>query len=67
LEASASNLLRALVNGSFVIAAACFANSFANLGFELRPVPTAVPPCASGYRSLTAARSRAIPLSTCDA
>src|SRR5216684_652230 len=47
LEASASNLLGALVNGSLVILATCFANVFANFGFELRPVPTAVPPCAS--------------------
>ncbi len=33
-----------------MIFAACLANSLANLGFELRPVPTAVPPCASGNK-----------------
>ncbi|MGY2808105.1 hypothetical protein ACVIHF_004835 [Bradyrhizobium sp. USDA 4506] len=48
MEASASNLLAALVNGSLVILATWRAKVFANRGFELRPVPTAVPPCASG-------------------
>src|SRR6202171_6416788 len=47
-EASASNLLGARVKGNLLILATCFANSMANFGFELSPVPTAVPPCASG-------------------
>jgi len=47
LEASASNLLAALVNGIFVSLATCLQTPLANLGFELRPVPTASP-CASG-------------------
>ena len=54
----------ALVNGSLVILATCLAKMRANFGFELSPVPTAVPPCASGYKSFTATRNRAMPLST---
>ena len=41
--------------------------AFANFGFEFSPVPTAVPPCASGNNSFTATRSRAMALSTCAA
>ncbi|MHC2439591.1 hypothetical protein ACVMB0_006966 [Bradyrhizobium sp. USDA 4451] len=37
MEASASNLFAALVNGSLVISATCFAKALANSGFELRP------------------------------
>jgi hypothetical protein len=48
LEASAPNVLAALVNGSLVIPATSRANRTVNFGFEFRPAPTAVPPCASG-------------------
>ncbi len=48
LPASASNLFGALTKGSLVISAILAANSSGNLGSVLRPVPTAVPPWASG-------------------
>src|SRR4029077_18251710 len=47
-EASASNLLPALTNGSPVMPATVLANSLAKRRSALSPVPTAVPPCASG-------------------
>jgi hypothetical protein len=45
--ASASNLLGAVTNGSPVIAATCAATFSAKPTGAFRPVPTAVPPCAS--------------------
>ena len=47
-EASASNLLDALTKGSPVAAASLTAKSSANRGGALSPVPTAVPPWATG-------------------
>ena len=45
--AIASNLFSAVTNGNPVILAISFATFLANPGLVLRPVPTAVPPCAS--------------------
>src|SRR5260370_15324607 len=48
LEASASNLLAALVKGSFVSFATCLAKALADFRLQLRPGPAAGPPCARG-------------------
>jgi len=66
LEASASNLFGALVKGSFAILATCLGNVLANFGFDEAGTERR---CAlrQRYRSLTATRSRAMPLSTCAA
>ena len=42
--ASASNLFSAVTNGNPVYVLTSLANTSANLGFALSPVPTAVPP-----------------------
>ncbi len=47
-DASASNLFGAVTNGRRVSAAMFLATSLAMRGLALRPVPTAVPLCASG-------------------
>mmetsp|Transcript_12555 Transcript_12555/g.52808 ORF Transcript_12555/g.52808 Transcript_12555/m.52808 type:complete len:221 (+) Transcript_12555:424-1086(+) len=65
--AIASNLLRAVTNGSPVAAATFSATFSAKPSLVLRPVPTAVPPCASSSTAGSAARTRAAPLATCAA
>ena len=47
-DASASDLFCALTKGRRVSSAILAAMSLANWGLLLSPVPTAVPPCASG-------------------
>mmetsp|Transcript_56705 Transcript_56705/g.139411 ORF Transcript_56705/g.139411 Transcript_56705/m.139411 type:complete len:204 (+) Transcript_56705:220-831(+) len=65
--ASASNLLGAVTNGSDVRRATSAANASAKPTRWLRPVPTAVPPCASSYTPGSAASTRARPRRTCSA
>ena len=65
--ASASNLLGAVVNLSPVILAILRATFSAKPLGALRPVPTAVPPCASCMSSGRVWRMRAMPFSTCAA
>ncbi|MNC87093.1 hypothetical protein D3C83_27930 [compost metagenome] len=65
-EASASNLLGAVTNGSFVSRAISAATFSANCGWALSPVPTAVPPSASSHRCGTAASTCASPWSSCE-
>ncbi len=65
--ASASNLLGAVVNLSLVILAMLRATFSAKPFGALRPVPTAVPPCASCMRAGSVCWMRAMPFSTCAA
>ena len=63
--ASASNLLGAEVKGRPVIAAIRSATLSAKPAGALRPVPTAVPPCASSISMGSVSSIRAMPFSTC--
>ena len=72
--ASWANLLSAEVNGSPVLRAMCSATKSANSGCEFSPVPTAVPPRASSWRSssensmrrMSASSWATYPLNSCD-
>ena len=59
--ASASNLLGAVTKGRPVICATSAANASAKPFFALSPVPTAVPPWASGQTRGRAASTRSMP------
>ena len=63
--ASASNLLGAVVKGSLVIFAMRFATSSANPIGAFKPVPTAVPPCASCISMGSVCSILAMPFCTC--
>ena len=63
--ASASNLLGAEVNGRPVISAILAATFSAKPTGALRPVPTAVPPCASCISIGSDISTRTMPLATC--
>mmetsp|Transcript_10137 Transcript_10137/g.25382 ORF Transcript_10137/g.25382 Transcript_10137/m.25382 type:complete len:346 (+) Transcript_10137:114-1151(+) len=63
-EASASNLLGAEWNASPDKALILAATSSANLGCVLRPVPTAVPPCARRRSLPSDCSTRSMPYST---
>ncbi len=63
--ASASNLLGAVRNGSFVIAAMRSATLTSKPLGLASPVPTAVPPCASSISIGIVISMRATPFSTC--
>ena len=65
--ASSANLLGADVNGSWVSFEISLANSSAKPFGALRPVPTAVPPCASSIRRGSTPSTRAMQASICAA
>jgi DNA invertase Pin-like site-specific DNA recombinase len=63
--ASASNLFGAVLKGSSVISAIFAATSLSKPFGALRPVPTAVPPCASSISDGSVCLMRAMPFSIC--
>mmetsp|Transcript_9691 Transcript_9691/g.24941 ORF Transcript_9691/g.24941 Transcript_9691/m.24941 type:complete len:204 (-) Transcript_9691:591-1202(-) len=63
--ASASNLLGAVTKGIPVALATSAATASAKPGKVLRPVPTAVPPCARRSRLGSALSTRLTPYATC--